>query len=210
MPGLLSNIGKAVGAPFKAVGNGVLDLLSSHVSYSAPPQAPAAMVAPKVTTPPIIGSLPSGTKVAPLPPQWVKPVEMAYQKYPTVPKGLVEAILHQESSMGSNDANYNPDIGESAWLAGLTKGAKEEIARRSGQNPDFDSQEGVINALAAYLSLVQNRHDSTGKVVKTIQDPFELYNSYYKTESGHSLTKKQQKDFKDLVAHYAQSTLATK
>ncbi len=209
MPGLIQKAIGAVGAPFKAIGDKALDLVSSHVSYSAP-TPPPQMVAPKVALPPVIGSLPSGTKVAPLPPQWVEPVKQAYQQYPDIPKGIVEAILHQESSMGSNDTNYNPQIGESAWLAGLTTGAKEEIVRRLGQTPDLDSQAGTIQAIAAYLSLIRNRHDESGKVVRTVDDPFELYNDYYKTDSGHKLSKKQMKDFKDLVSYYANNPLAAK
>lgn len=196
MPPLINKAINTVTAPIKAIGGVANDLLSSHMTYTAPPPAPMVQAPPASTTAP---------KVTPVPPEWSQAVKTAYQNYPTVPKGLIEAVLHQESSMGKNSANYNPSIGESAWLGGLTKTAKSELEKH-GLTPDLNTQAGVINAIAGYLSLVQNRHDASGKIVRTITDPVDLYNNYYKTTAGLKLSKKQIQNFKDMVTHYAQGT----
>jgi hypothetical protein len=191
-----------------------VDMLpASRVSYSAPEEtmkgpmeAPTMpQEAPQEPTPRFLSDvveLPTG-KARTLPKNWKPYVQTAYEKNPNLPKGILEAILQQESSMGSNDGSYNPEIGESAWLGGFTQAAKDELKRRTNQDPDLHTQNGVVQAMAQYLSLVKDRHNDKGEVVNSIEDPVELYNDYYKTTSGHKLTPEQLKHFKSMIDHYS-------
>ncbi len=194
----LSKIVQPVDTLFKTMANGINDSLSTPINYT---QAPAA-IPTKIQSSPI--TTPSGLHASSVPLTWLPHIQAVYKQYPTMPKGLLEATLHQESGMGQNDVNYNPQIGESAWLAGLTAVAKEELTKH-GLKPDFDSQAGVIHAVGDYLNLIKDRHDKTGKVVNTITDPVELYNGYYKTDSGLKLSKKQLDQFRNLINYYAQA-----
>jgi hypothetical protein len=200
---------------FSSMANMAMDAIPANtISYAGPPEAPVApqsapqptqtmdveQPAPRFQSEPI--DLPTG-KARTLPKNWAPYVKTAYEKNPNLPKGLIQAILQQESSMGSNDASYNPQIGESAWLGGFTQAAKDELKRRTNQDPDLHTQDGVIQSIAQYLSLVKDRHNDKGEVVNTIEDPTELYNNFYKTASGHKLTDAQLKHFKAMVEHYA-------
>lgn len=188
-----------------ALKDNVTNMLPANtVSYAGPPQetAPAAPTEPVQRFPSDVVDLPTG-QARTLPERWKPLVQTAYQKYPQVPKGLLESILQQESSMGTNDASYDPSIGESAWLGGLTKSAKDELMRRTGKEPDFQTQNGAIDSMAQYLSLIKDRHNDKGEVVNTVNDPVELYNQFYKTDAGHKLTDKQLAHFKDMINHYS-------
>ena len=78
-------------------------------------------------------------------------IKRASERY-GVPQHLLASIYAQESSSGNADKHYNKDIGESAWLLGLTKKAKADL-EKAGHKVDLDSKQGVFDAAAAYLSL---------------------------------------------------------
>lgn len=75
-----------------------------------------------------------------------------------LPKGLLPAILSQESSFGTVEDSKNPEIGDKAYLLGLTNTAKEEL-KKAGIEADFNDTQGAFNAAAAYFALRQNVYD---------------------------------------------------
>lgn len=111
----------------------------------------------------------------------------------------------QESSMGTADANYNPDIGESAWIGGMTKAAKAEL-ERNGIAVDLDTQAGVIDAIAAYLNLKRTVLNPGAKTPVEYKDPVNLYVQRYKTAAGLKLSKEQEQRFRDYLSYYAQGS----
>lgn len=142
--------------------------------------------------------LDTGTTVRDIPSKLVGAVAMVYQKHPDLPKGIVEAVLQQESSMGTARNNYNPDIGEYAWLVGFTKIAKKELIR-NGIHPDLSTPIGAINAMADFIALKQHIKDETGKVVQNRTDPVDIYNSTY---SSGKLKPETLQQFKEIVQYH--------
>lgn len=92
-----------------------------------------------------------------------------------VPKGLLPAIFMQESSAGTVNTSYNPDIGEKAWTVGLTKGAVSEL-QKNGFTPDLSSDEGAFEAAGRYWDLRSKVYDYDPKTdTKTLNPKTELY-----------------------------------
>ena len=119
---------------------------SGKMNYSNP-TPPAPVAAP----------LKRGVDVLDPSPTMQSAIQSAYKQNPTMPKGMLEAIAMQESSMGTNRANYNPSIGKSAWMFGMTPIAQQELARR-GIKTDLNSPGGAARAAAAYLSLSNGKY----------------------------------------------------
>lgn len=67
-----------------------------------------------------------------------------------VPPYLLAATFHQESSAGTNKANYNPKIGEQAWLMGMTDTAKKDLEKK--YKIDLNTEQGVFDASALYYA----------------------------------------------------------
>lgn len=152
------------------------------------------IVAPKViqTVTDIHGQydeLDTGVTVRPVKDKLKNAIQQAYVSVPTIPKGVVEAILMKESSMGTNAANRNPDIGRYAYLVGMTKIAKKELIR-NGIVPDLDTPEGAIKAAAQYWDLQDDKHATSS----------EVYNKWY---SSGKLKPEQLQAFDDMVKYYA-------
>lgn len=147
-----------------------------------------------------------GVKLHTVPPQWQDSIQSAYDSHPALQKypGLLEAVLMQESSMGTNDKNYNPNIGESAWLGGVTKTMTDELAR-NGIKANVDTQQGVINAIADYLSLKSTVTNPTTKEKITYKDPVNLYLQRYKTSAGIKLSQAQVDKFRSYINYYKNS-----
>lgn len=123
-------------------------LPAARIQYNDLQPTPAPQAAP---------ALRPGVDVLPPSPQMSAALQSAYAQNPTMPKGMLEAIAMQESSMGTNRANYNPSIGKYAWMFGMTPVAQKELATR-GIRTDLDSPGGAARAAAAYLSLSQGKY----------------------------------------------------
>lgn len=185
-PSLFENVKKAmIGFPL---------FIPNEYRVSQPkPQAPV-VVAPKIvqSIQDIHGGydeLETGTTVRPVRTKLKDAIAQAYQAVPTIPKGVVEALLMKESSMGTNAANRNPDIGKYAYLVGMTKIAKKELIR-NGIHPDLDTPEGAIKAAAQYWDLQDDKHATSS----------EVYNQWY---SSGKLKPEQLSQFDDMVKYYA-------
>lgn len=154
-----------------------------------------------------------GVNLRTVPPQWKGNIESAYNSHPELQKypGLIEAILMQESSMGVNDRNYNPKLGESAWLGGVTDIMKKEL-ERNGKTVDTNSQKGVINAIADYLSLKSKVTNPGSKTSSSYKDSVNLYLQRYKTASGVKLSQEAIQRFRSYLNYYkgSPSNLAEK
>jgi len=114
-------------------------------------------------------------------------INKAYKNHPEIKKGILEAIIMKESSGGYEKSQYNKNIGEYAWLGGLTQIAKKELIRNNYE-PDFDTIEGVINAIAKFWSIKQK--DMT---------PYEVYKNEY---SSGKLSEEHLQKFKKFVDFY--------
>lgn len=154
-------------------------------------------------TPTWAQNIPAQGGFRPVPQEWKKPIADVYKKYPKLPKGYMEALLMQESSMGTNPTNYNSQIGESAWLGGLTSVARQDLARKGIQS-DFNTQAGAIQAAGDYSAMRQSGVDDKGTPFE-YKDPLELYENRYKTRSKRSLPLRPsaRQQFIDSVAFYS-------
>jgi hypothetical protein len=129
-----------------------------------------------------------------------------------VPRGILPAIYAQESSAGNNDTNYNPKIGESAWLYGLTNNAKQELMtnpKTKTEKWDFHTQQGAANAAATYWALRSNiygydKKTNTQTLDKTAAEKYkaneglryiERYNGLGAKKFGPDELKKVQENF---------------
>ena len=109
-------------------------------------------------------------------------------KYGISPK-LLSAVINQESSMGTNPANFNDSIGKSAWLVGMTRIALDELKRR-GINASAETPQEAIDAAAAYISLAKDKY----------KNPVTLYEKWYKT--GKPLSEKNRRQFIESINEY--------
>lgn len=184
------------------------DLFSSKttVTNNTPVAAPTAMSAPLPGTAEFRKSAP----VAPVgaravPKAWQPALEQAYKAYPKLPRGILEATLMQESSMGTNPGSYNPKIGESAWLGGMTTGASQALQQK-GRPVELNSQAGTINAMAAYMDMRREGVDDKGNKF-SYTDPTQLYLNRYKTRAKSALpmSAAAQQAYADYVDFYRSS-----
>ena len=108
-----------------------------------------------------------------------------------IPRGLLAAVVMQESSMGTNASNSNPTIGKNAWWVGFTKIATKELKRR-GKAVDLSTPQGAIQAAADYLALSKGKHKgiaewydkgySSGKLPPHILKQFEEIAEFYSNQ----------------------------
>lgn len=182
------------------------NLLSSKVSADNTKITPAPVLP---GTPAYAKTTPVATAVPGLTPRVVPPTlkqayAQAYKIAPTLPKGILEATTMQESSLGTNPGGYNPKIGESAWLVGMTNDAKKYLQSK-GVPVDLNSQAGAISAMAQYLAARQSGVDDKGKPFSYGSNPAKFYVDRYKTRSKSALPLDEngQKNFNDLVQYYA-------
>lgn len=145
------------------------------------------------------------------PPKELKPMlDKAYQTYPEVPRGLIEAVLMQESSMGTNDKHRNDDAGKYGWLLGITKdGTYGDMVKNPSiytglkdveKWQDIDKISSAIAVSASILA--QKIRNNFPNGVNTPEDALKLYDTYYKTKSGAKLTKDQKQAFKQYFTYY--------
>lgn len=145
----------------------------------------------------------TGINLRQVPENWKSHIAEAYNSHPSLKKyqGLLEAILMQESSMGTIDTNYNPKIGESAWLGGATEMLKKELENK-GIRYDLNTQRGVIKAMAAFLDIKRKVLNPGSDIVKEYEDPVNLYLQRYKTSAGHALSPEQVNRFREYINYY--------
>jgi hypothetical protein len=110
-------------------------------TWTAPPQPQTPSV-----------PLKEGVDVLPPTPAMSDALETAYAQNPAMPRGMLESTAMQESSMGTNKANYNPSIGQYAYVFGLTPVAVKELSMKVIPT-NLNTLGGAARAAAAYLSL---------------------------------------------------------
>lgn len=142
-----------------------------------------------------------GVEVRNVPQDWKSHIKQAYEDHPALKKyqGLLEAILMQESSMGTISSSYNPKIGESAWIGGLTESLKQELDRNKIKY-NLHTQKGIIDAMASYLDLKRELKTPNGKI--EYKDPVNLYLQRYKTQAGIKLKPEQVARFRKYIDFY--------
>ena len=127
-------------------------------------------------------------------------IEKAAKKYKRIPSGFLKALIDQESSMGENKTNEGAVEGKFAWLVGFTDAAKKELERNNIPF-NLDTEEGAIEAAAAYIDLKKDYRDKTGTVISTIDDLVELYVDRYNSNPNAD-KEKIAKLFKEKLKKY--------
>lgn len=135
-----------------------------------------------------IYKLKSGTEVRDIHPKIEDKIEKIYKDNPELDKGILEALLMKESSMGYDDSNKNKKNGKYGWLGGITPIAQAEL-KRNGIKFNLDTIEGVLDAMAKFWAM------------KSKGDPVKTYESEY---SSGKLPKEDIQAFKDMVEYYQQ------
>jgi hypothetical protein len=161
---------------------------SAAVLNASKPKAPAVKEVKKT----LYGNiylLDTGTEVRDTHKNLVEPIKTVYAKHPDLPKGVLEALLMKESTMGHDNSNQNDRIGKYAWLVGFTNIAKKDLLQ-NGIVPDLSTREGAIEAAAQYWKLRGNKNDS----------PMEIYNDVY---SSGLLKPEDLQKFDDMIKYYA-------
>lgn len=182
------------------------DFLTNTVTYTkqTPPAPPAPLPGTPTFAKTVAPNQPNTPR--PVPAEWQPTIQAMYKQYPTLPKGILEATLMQESGMGTNPSQYHAPNGESAWITGMTPVASSHLAQR-GLKPDLNTQAGAIQGMAHYFGTRQSGVDDKGKSF-TYKDPTKLYFERYKTNSSNTIatTSEAKKNFKSYVDYYSNST----
>lgn len=186
-------IGGAIGAGAVVAGKQLFTDPGTTFEYQAKPEDKTHNTIPKVVKEMkdfhgTYYELDSGTTVRPVSEKYKGAIEQAYNSAPTINKGVVEAVLMKESSMGTNAKNKNLAIGKYAYLVGFTRDAKQELIR-NGIVPDLDTPAGAIKAAAQFWDLRDDKYENATST----------YNHHY---SSGKLTPEQLKEFEDMVKYY--------
>lgn len=136
-----------------------------------------------------------------VPTSWKPAIEQVYASNPKLPRGLLEATLMNESSMGTDSKDYKAADGESAWLTAFQTPARTHLQQK-GIPMDLNTQAGVIKAMGDYYALRQNNYNKKGEITYTEKNPQKLYQRY-NTEKRNP-TEKQR--FINMVNMYAMGT----
>lgn len=175
-----------------------------RVNYTAPAPAPALPGTPAFTSSaPIVKA--GSQEYRSVPPAWQSYINDAYKAHPNLPRGLLEAVLMNESSMGTISSQYDKRNGESGWIAGMTDPARQHLNMHNIPN-NLDTQQGAINGMADYLSTRQSgTMEGSGKPF-LITDPTKLYFDRYKTDAkmANKTTPADVQKFKSYVQYYGQ------
>lgn len=126
-------------------------------------------------------------------------LSITYENNPDIPKGLLEALLMKESSMGVSSTNKNSKIGDYAYLVGFTPVAKAELIR-NGIVPDLNTPQGVLQATADLIRLKKDIRDVNGNVVYTYNNWTKFYNERF---SSGKLKQSDLDTFKAMMDYYA-------
>lgn len=139
-----------------------------------------------------------------------KGLQTAYTLYPEVPKGLVEAVMMQESGMGTNTKNAKLDAGQYGYIGGITKtGIYSDMLKNKNINyaakqvpgaMDLSTSHGAIAMIASILAQKIRQHYN-GQI--SPEQVFDLYDKHYKTNVGAKLSVEQKKKFIDYFNYYA-------
>ena len=134
-------------------------------------------------------TLDTGTQVRSTHPKLKDAITTTYKNNPDLPKGLLEALLMKESSMGYDKKSYNPKNGEYAWLGGITPIAKRELLRR-GFDVNVNTPEGAMDAMAKYWLITANKDT-------------DVVGNYHEKYSSGKLNEKQLAQFRDMYNYYS-------
>lgn len=178
-----------------AVGNGALNLISSHETVTNNSPAPKML---GETQAPVY---------APIAPHLKNAVELATTQYPDV-KGLLPAVISRESSMASDTTNAALDAGHYGWIAGITKSTWNDLMSRQGQ-PNvpklsatmLSTPAGAVQAAAAILSYQSKIYNDAGEVVGT-RSPTDTYIQKY-NGGGTMFTPSMTDDMTNRIAYYS-------
>lgn len=98
--------------------------------------------------------------VNPIPTDFQPALQDAYKRYPDLPKGLAEATLMAESSMGANTNNQKTDLGKYGYLGGhTTTGAFADMMAKIKATPDLAEKvayakvPGIKNLATPYAAI---------------------------------------------------------
>lgn len=211
----LSNLGNIIGGPIKAAVNAGSDLISSHGSFVAAPTTTSVDATTPVANPSAVPMIKaSDVGALDVPKTFKTGIQQAYQLYPEVPKGLLETVLMQESSMGTNATNAKRNAGDYGYLAGITKTGRYadmvkkpdtyQVFQKVPGSQDLSTTEGALGVSASILAQII-RNNYSGQAPKDPEGLLDLYDRYYKTLSGSKLTQDQRNRFKTWYTYY-QST----
>lgn len=124
-----------------------------------------------------------------------------------VPPYLLAATFHQESTAGMNKTNYNPKIGEYAWMMGMTDSARKTLEQNK-YKVDLNSEQGVFNASALYYANRAKSYNYDPKTdTRTLKNDYttnpalwyaERYNAHPQGAAYESIKK----DFPGKVGYY--------
>lgn len=127
-----------------------------------------------------------------------------------IPHGLLPSIFDKESTAGKNSSQYNPALGESAWMLGMATEGQKRL-KEIGYKGDYISKQGVFNSAVKLLSDKSKVFDYNPKTnTKTINqvatdkytsDPSSLYSERYYAGKD----KKVYNVFKKKFEYYSKS-----
>lgn len=189
---------------------GTVSTLRAEMEQKAQDAQPRAQPepAPKPTT-----LVPRGTDKsgALIPPKELDPMfDRAYEIYPEIPRGLLETILMQESSMGTDDRNRTANAGKYGWLGGITKTGRWSDMIKEPQKyarmkyfKDWQNQGTISSTIGTVASIVTQAILNNDLDPKSPEDMLDLYDKYYKTRKGAKLDAEAQQRFKDMFTFYA-------
>ena len=139
-------------------------------------------------------------------------IEKARSIYPEVPKGLIEAVLNQESSTGTDTRNWAGDAGHMGWIGGITKTGTYgdmlknpdiyDVFKKIEGSKDLSTVDGAVGVVASILAQ-HIRRNYDGHLPNTAEAALEVYDKFYKSHKGAELTPQQKQNFKKVFNQYS-------
>lgn len=152
--------------------------------------------------------------IIPVPDRLKNSFKTVYDLNPDLPKGIMESIAMQESTMGKNLTNQKNDAGKYGYIFGITKSTFNDLLNRKSdprvkeilstikdlKNPLATEQE-ALNFAAKYFKYKNTEYDSNSKIVGYMSDPIAGYWDNYNTVSENNTVDNKNK-FATYLEHY--------
>lgn len=195
----MNNITQIPGEMLGAFKNFVSDHMTKKISFDGQ-EDPSQVASINNNNGQITHTLKSGQQAIMPPADYSSAFQSVYEKNPDLPKGHLESLAMQESSMGTNKANLNLANGKFGYVFGLTPGA---FADTKTQPKNANTLAGAANVAAKYYQMRSQIHDETGKATESLTKPSDIYNRYT-VPSAHPDTQFNPAKYDSLAGHYAQ------
>lgn len=126
-------------------------------------------------------------------PEYKDAIRKTYEENKDLKPGYIEALLMQESHMGDMNNRGVNFYGPYGWMIGLEgETARDILSKRDVVKDeryknimiDTTTPENAIRTAGSLSSFKKNLYDASGNIIKTYDDPVDIYDLRWKTKAG--------------------------